>query len=444
MLMPSGTQLSRAPRRLSLALVYSLLGALTACDGRDLTAPAERSPQSRADLVPSGDYPGLPVPNESWSSFFAPPSNSSPSEVSALTPVEVGTIPDSTWVVINVSGDVQQAWNPDCAYAPPNWPCQSGSVVGAFEPVPSEGGSVQMWANSSPVKLRGVGGSNSTSAIGLHYPTTGGPLTGKVSAQAKYAWNPNTGTGPFSYYLSGGYSVSAMGVPSPIGITDSGPMDSLGTRQYSVEPLYGLQYINPLDWSWTWPAGAIRWYFIPGDSVSERAGFTGQFIEVGQCQFQATCEYTPTGPGRMQATAYVETRYAMLRSSNVCEVPADPDGIEDEELVSTPTNCGPMSRRCPRILGKVVTAGIRVAGTLHTFKFEGPFIRIGLQSVPGTYPIKPTVSEDGWWIAESGTITVDCWGFYIPINSRANVFIGRATYRTGDLHMVMGPSHPDF
>jgi hypothetical protein len=301
-----------------------------------------------------------------------------------------------------------------------------------------------MWANGAAVKLRGGVGTNENAAIGLHYVSTGGPLAGKVNAQARWAWDPNFGTGPFSYYLSGGYDVSAMAVPSPLGISDSGPLDSLGTRRYTLQPLYGLQLINPLDFYWHPPAGSISWYFIPGDSVSERTGLLGQFYEIPQCQYQQTCQYTPPGPGRMQATAYVETQYAALRSNNVCDIPADPDGVEDEELASTPTNCGPMSRRCPRILGKVVTAGIRVAGTLHTFKFEGPFTRLGLQSVPGTYPIRPTVSEDGWWIAESGTITVDCWGFYIPLNSRANLFIGRASYRTGDLHMVMGPSHPDF
>jgi hypothetical protein len=145
----------------------------------------------------------------------------------------------------------------------------------------------------------------------------------------------------------------------------------------------------------------------------------------------------------MQAMAYVEAHYAGVRSANVCTVPDFPDGIEDEEDVPS-ANCGPLSRRCPRILGKVVTAAIAVAGRLHTFKFEGPFVRSAATSVPGTYAIGPTVSEDAWWIAESGTITVDCLGFYLPVRSGLRVWVGHATYRTGDLHMVMGPGNPDF
>lgn len=436
-----GSRVYRLPAAVCTAV---LVGLLAACAGRDVTAPADRSPGHRTDLVPAdGGGGGLPVPNASWSSFFAPPPNSSPGAVSATPQVDFGSVPDSTWVVVNVNGTIQQVSNPECAYAPPYWPCQGGSVVSDFEYVPGEVGPVRLWANGGIVKLRGVGGTNGSSGIGLHYMASAGSFTGKVNAQPKWAWNPTTGTGPYSYNLSGGYDVSVMAVPNPVGISDSGPLDSLGTRRYSVQPLYGLQYINPLDWSWTWPAGAISWYFIPGDSVGPNPGFTGQFIEVSQCHFQQTCEYTPPGPGRMQATSYVETKYVVVRSANVCELPPSSDGVDDEDW-AVPANCGPLTRRCPKVLGKVITAGIRVAGTLHTFKFEGPFTRSSATSVPATYPIRPTVSEDGMWIAESGSVTVYCYGFYIPIRSGVRVFVGTASYASSDLHMVMGPSHPDF
>jgi hypothetical protein len=244
--------------------------------------------------------------------------------------------------------------------------------------------------------------------------------------------------------LSGGYFVNVMQVETPLALGEGEPEDSLGTRTYSVQPRYELQFSNPLDWGYYRPPGSVVWEFLPGDSVPATGPWNGPRWYLYECEYQTTCRWAPPRSGRMEATTYVETHAVTVRSANVCEPPAEWDGEDDLEE-NTEESCGPLSRRCPKILGKVVTAGITVAGRLHTFKFEGPFTRIGLRSVPGTYPIKPTVSEDGWWIVESGTITVDCWGFYIPIPGRnANLFIGQASYRTGDLHMVMGPSHPDF
>lgn len=102
---------------------------------------------------------------------------------------------------------------------------------------------------------------------------------------------------------------------------------------------------------------------------------------------------------------------------------------------------------CPSILsGKVITALITVAGRTHEFRFDGPMQRVGRGSKPATYQISgPKTSEDSWWIAESGTITVTCWGFFTPQYQGARLWIGTANYAgQSDLHMVMGPGHPDF
>jgi hypothetical protein len=104
------------------------------------------------------------------------------------------------------------------------------------------------------------------------------------------------------------------------------------------------------------------------------------------------------------------------------------------------------STACPSILsGKIITAGIVVAGTLHTFKFEGPMTRSGLPNSPAKYAIKPTVSEHSWWIAESGWISVNCLGVFIPIGGGERIWVGQASYAgTNDVHMVMGPGNPSF
>lgn len=105
------------------------------------------------------------------------------------------------------------------------------------------------------------------------------------------------------------------------------------------------------------------------------------------------------------------------------------------------------SRSCPRILsGKVIRAGISVAGILHTFSFEGPMGRLSPALSPVRYVIAhPTVSEDVWWIAEAGWIAVNCTGVYSPSAFGARLWFGTASYAgQSDLHMILGPNHPSF
>jgi hypothetical protein len=101
---------------------------------------------------------------------------------------------------------------------------------------------------------------------------------------------------------------------------------------------------------------------------------------------------------------------------------------------------------CPQpFFGNVQPALITVAGRNHEFQFHSseayPFTRLTGGASPATYKIGlPTTSKDAWWIAESGTITVWCRGAWI----RQNLWIGTLTVLDSDLHMVMGPGHPDF
>ena len=102
---------------------------------------------------------------------------------------------------------------------------------------------------------------------------------------------------------------------------------------------------------------------------------------------------------------------------------------------------------CPQpILGKVATALVPIAGMNHEFKFEGPFWRVNplVGRSPAWYRIpRPTLSKDDWWMAESGNIQLVCWGRYqIILGTRT--WVGTMYVQSTDLHVVMGPGHPDF
>src|ERR1700741_505427 len=101
-----------------LSVVVTAGCLMSACSEHDVTAPTLRSPRARPDLIAPGGS-GLPTPNETWSSFFTPPANSSSQSIAAITPVEIGSISDSTWIVVNVNGSITEVWNPECAYVPP-------------------------------------------------------------------------------------------------------------------------------------------------------------------------------------------------------------------------------------------------------------------------------------------------------------------------------------
>ena len=429
---------------------YFALGAcafalLAGCDAP--TEPRRTTVGPRPEtLLPSGDLPTLTV---AMYSYFPSPPNSSTSAVASVTPVEFGAVPESTWVLVTVTGDIEQRWNAECDSRPPYWPCQSGSVIAPFGSEPWDGGPVTMWANqngdSTAINLRGQGGSNTTSAIGVKFFTAGGTLRGRVVASPKWAWDPNFGTGPFSYYLGGGYDVIATAIPSPAGVTDTGALDSLGTRDYTVQPLYDLEFFNPLGWGYSAPAGAVDWYYIPGDSVSAKGGFNDGYIGIPECHYKTTCRYTPPGPGRMQATAYVETQYTITRGNTIgwCTSPV-PDQPDD---AAVPPECEDKQfGGCPKILsGKVITAGIPVGGILHTFRFGGPMERMDISRVsPARYTIaRPDTSSDGWWIADQGWIGVRCLGIFYHVAENEDVWVGRAWYAgTADLHMTIGPNHP--
>lgn len=115
-----------------------------------------------------------------------------------------------------------------------------------------------------------------------------------------------------------------------------------------------------------------------------------------------------------------------------------PDGEDDEEE-------GPDTDICPQpVAGKTLTYLVKIAGRNHEFKFTGTMNRVDplVGRSPAWYGISgPTVSKDSWWIAESGDIQLVCWGRW---RFRNTIWLGTIVVQDDDLHMVMGPGHPDF
>lgn len=132
-----------------------------------------------------------------------------------------------------------------------------------------------------------------------------------------------------------------------------------------------------------------------------------------------------------------------------------PPGDDDPGTVCPPLEtgeCAPEEEEeysdiCPQpILGKVATTLVPIAGRNHEFKFEGPFWRVNplVGRSPAWYKIpRPTLSKDDWWLAESGDLQLVCWGRYtIVLGTRT--WVGTMYVQSTDLHVVMGPGHPDF
>ncbi|HEU4561033.1 MAG TPA: hypothetical protein VFS20_24490 [Longimicrobium sp.] len=292
-----------------ISIGVALSGALGGCN-RDALSPSQR-----------GAVPRLAVdqPVALGATFIPSPPTSASGSSADYT---VATVPDLTWVVVRADGGITLKQNPECSSQPPNYPCPGTSPTGAFSSsAPLTWGPVAVWAWSGSsggwMKMRGTGGegNESGSAVGLVYIEQAGGIAARISVPEPIrAWNALTGSGPASWLMAGGYTVSAIAIPSPFRVTESAP-DSSGTVTYTAETVEGLQFINPLSFgAYGWPAGAADWRFYPGDSLPDKPDHSWPGWSIPQCEHKLVCRWAPPGPGRMQVGAYVETRLVYARS----------------------------------------------------------------------------------------------------------------------------------
>ena len=312
--------------------------AITGCDSRDLTAPALRGPQPRAA--------DISAPLALGSATVTPPGTSGSRDVLSPPRITIASVPESAWVVITASGQLSIRRNPDCDLIVGFWTCPAKIITPDFEAAPSPVGPLHLLVESgssiATVNLRGSGGAGESpgSAIGLLHQSTAGTLQGEMSIWPAETFNPNGDGGTPSWFLGGGYNVTATAVPSPVEFTESDP-DSTGTRTYTLTPLYGLVFMNPTGDSR--PAGTINWYFIPGDSVSSTPGWSEYNEWIQECQYQTTCRFLPPGPGRVQVNASVERQGVTVRSGDApppqCHAGVGPLGSAAVRLSVSGSGC---------------------------------------------------------------------------------------------------------
>lgn len=210
-----------------------------------------------------------------------------------------------------------------------------------------------------------------------------GPVLHNPSVQ-RYG---STGESITSYIITGSYTVAITDIPSPIRVTESAP-DSTGARTYTIEPLYGLQLINPFGSND--PLGSARWYFVPGDTVGPAASNSDPPWSIGECRNSLTCHWQPPGPGRIQVSAYVETRRARARSNSESSGPPPALAVScrpDSLVVGNTTTCtASVSPETPSF-------------TVQSWQFTGDSLGVSLGQTGDTksWTFAPTVC---------GTVTV--------------------------------------
>jgi hypothetical protein len=232
-----------------------------------------------------------------------------------LTPF-AGTSPDA-WVIVRITGNFMAERNPACLAAEagaPNWGCPTATGISSFTERLSYMGPVRVWRQSGTSKqqlqVRAGGGGG----IALMHGRNAGMLSARVHLSVPSWQMPGKDPIP-AYFISGEYTVTALEIPAPVELTESAG-DGTGMRRYSLQPLHGLEFVNPTEpyyWAYRSTPNA-SWRFIPDRGTAK---------PVGDCDDKTVCTYKPAGAGEMEVTTYVEGQRVTVRSSGVPYVPPE-------------------------------------------------------------------------------------------------------------------------
>jgi hypothetical protein len=205
--------------------------------------------------------------------------------------------------------------------------------------------------------------------------------------------------------------------------------------------LEGLCILDPVSPAPCDPWESLRWCDGEGDGDNCMTSvFDSSDLTVQSCP--GDDGGMPGGGGAPPPPPGDGTTCPVDEAPTTCPVPPDSAACE--------ADCPPPEEEvdsdiCPEPLdGRTLTYLVGIAGRNHEFKFTGRMNRVNplVGRSPAWYKISgPTASKDTWWIAESGNIQLVCWGGW---RFRNTVWVGTVVVQDDDLHMVMGPGHPDF
>ena len=296
--MPSTSQTARTQRgiiRVGFAIIL-----LASCDAPNVTAPRP-TPAPASTAASEGDASFL-------GQATLGPSGGSEVPFAGIRP--------ATWVVVRISGQFTPKRNAECdAAATPHWACPTATGITEFSEELSTLGPIRIWrqtaSNKQPVPVRAAGGGG----LALLRSSSAATLLARVHLSVP-SWHAPWANPIPAYTISGSYSVTAEEIPAPAELTESAG-DASGVRKYTLAALHGLQFVNPEEpYYWDYRATPfVTWRFIPGENVSSEPGGYVWNAQPVPCNDMLTCTFKPTGPGKMEATAWVEGREVVVRSS---------------------------------------------------------------------------------------------------------------------------------
>jgi hypothetical protein len=405
------------PRHRFMRALYTVLPVLGAAGCSDLASPA-------ATAVPA------PSISASYLDVEEPQALGSPHDIAAneglgvpgwVQATNIGTLPDSAWILIEVRGTVLHTKHP--------WCDQLYSATGGCNytldgvrlgPLERHGGSGAIVSLLSPGVVP-----NPYFSIGEYQYAPDGNVHGDVARTVvrntsgpKAVWfrrldatpKPGSATmgvyGPM-YYMSSDQKVTARVIPSPLRVNAPADVGKGEVVTFSVSPTGDFKFRMP-----DWRPHFVYWRYFPGDTAARPNPF-GPRQDV-PCD-SIVCRWEPPTSGRMWAFTYVDGFGVEAKSQVVRLDSAElelicPDSIMRGQRIDCAVRAKPRGELTDMRWRFADDAGHQIPGP-NEYVWGGPMVISGTISV--------SANLNGLPVAESRRISVTArnWRDELPPGS---------------------------